>query len=402
MKHVDWRILLLPAQVLFLTSLIPLGCDKISSSRTMRTEPAEPPAVVVVPASYREIATSRQRIAQVIPDDYVDLVARVDGYLVKRCFEEGSTVKKGDLVFLIQQEQYTSELEVANGNLRKAQAALDNARIEYERYATLVKSDAVAQKDLDQWTMQKGDAEGDLLVAQGKLGLAKLNVEYTEVRSPIDGKLGVCPFYEGEMVGPGKSEKLGTVIRIDPVKVEFPVPETDYVNHVIEYGSIDKTEAGVTAAIILPNGKKYPHDGTIYFSDNRINNNTGTIIMRARFPNPDAMLVPGGYVKIVLTHKDKKRLLLIPQEAVQRDQTGTFVLLVDKYGVIARRPVALGADLGRTFAVESGLSEGEQVVTRGALKVREGVKPKVTVDAFPEDDLVYGEAAPARDNIGGK
>ncbi len=347
------------------------------------TSNSPPPAVVAVPATTREVATSNQRIGQIVPDDIVELVARVEGFLVKRCFEEGSKVKKGDLVFLIEQDQYKAELEAAKGSLKKAQAALDNANIEFNRYSKLSKEDAVAQKTLDTATMQKGEAEGGLLIAQRNLSIAELNLSYTEVRAPFDGKLGVCPVYEGNLVG-SKNTILTTLIRLDPVKVEFPIPESVYVDHLMTYANIQQAGESITVRLLLPNGKEYPHDGTIYFSDNRINNMTGSILLRGRFPNPDGMLVPGGYVKVILSSKKKKPLLLIPQESIQRDQTGTFVLLIAKDGGVERRKVTLGVDLGRVTAVASGLSEGELVITEGALKVRTGVKPQVAVDAFPD------------------
>lgn len=362
-----------------------------SNSLPAQEQSREPPrpAVVAVPATTRDVAMSHQRIGQVVPDDIVELVARVEGYLVKRCFEEGSQVKKGDLVFLIEQEQYKAELEAARGSLKKAQAALVNANVEFNRYTKLTKEDAVAQKTLDAATMQKGEAEGDLLIAQRNLSIAELNLSYTEVRAPFDGKIGVCPVYEGNLVG-AKNSVLTTLVRLDPVKVEFPIPEAVYIDHLMDYGDAQQADQSTSIRLLLPNGKEYSREGRIYFSDNRINNMTGSIILRARFPNPDGMLVPGGYVKAIVSSKAKKAHLLVPQEAIQRDQTGAFVLVMAKDGGVERRSVTLGTDLGRVSVVESGLAEGELVITEGTLKVRTGVKPKVTVAPFPEIVTVRG------------
>ena len=367
----------------FLLPLFVTGCGRLPDRSLGELDNSIPPAVVAVPATRREIATSQQRIGQIVPNDQVELVARVEGYLVKRCFEEGSLVKKGDLIFLIEQDQYKAELESAEGNLARAKATLEDARIEFNRYSTLVKDNAVAQKELDNATMKKGNAEGEMLVMQGKLSMAKLNLAYTEIRAPFDGKLGVCPVYEGNLVG-AKTVNLASLVEIDPVKVEFPIPESVYVEHLITYGNMKNARESIVVRLMLPNGKDYPHDGVIYFADNKINNMTGTIFLRARFPNPEGMLVPGGYVKVILGQKQMTSQVLILMESIQRDQAGTFVLVVSKDGTVERRNVVLGADLGGASVVESGLSEGELVITQGALKVRTGVKPKVTQDTFPE------------------
>ncbi len=395
MKH----LIIILLSLSFLLPPFITGCGKLSSRSQGECDNSILPAVVAVPATRREIATSQQRIGQIVPDDQVELVARVEGYLVKRYFEEGSKVKKGDLIFLIEQDQYKAELESAQGNVAMAQATLQDAKIEFNRYSTLVKDNAVAQKELDNATMKRGNAEGELLVAQGKLSLAKLNLSYTEIRAPFDGKLGVCPVYEGNLVG-AKTINLASLVEIDPVKVEFPIPESVYVDHLITYGNVKNAGESIVVRLLLPNGKEYPHGGVIYFADNRINNMTGTIFLRARFPNPEGMLVPGGYVKVILGQKQMTSQVLILMESIQRDQAGTFVLVVSNDGAVERRNIVLGADIGGASVVGAGLSDGELVITQGALKVRAGVKPKVTQEAFPDLGFLHNAEpshAPADD-----
>lgn len=356
--------------------------------------PPPPPGVFCVQAAKRDVIHSFEYVGQAVAEDYVNLVARVEGYLVKRNFEEGSIVKAGDLIFLIEQEPYKAKVEISQGNLTKAQSSMDLANIEYDRYKKLVKDNAVAQKTFDEATMQKGTAEGVLMSSKGDLDIADINLGYTEIRAPFDGKLGTCPISVGSLVGPGINTTLSKIVRIDPVKIEFFIPESIVVGIRQKAGSMSAATKTVTSRITLPNGAPYPHKGEIYFSDNEVNTSTGTLLVRARFPNTDGIVTPGQYVKVKLETNDKVSAILIPQVSIQRDQTGELVMVVKPDKTVERRQIKTGQAYDTDIEVVSGLAEGDLVISQGLMKVRPGMTVEVTMDPGQK----AGEPAPAKIN----
>jgi len=342
--------------------------------------PPPPPGVVCTVAAKEDVSKTHEFIGQIVAEDSVDLVARVEGYLIKRNFEEGSFVKKDDLVFEIDPRPFEAQVKEAEGQLAHAQASLTYADIQVERYITLVKGDAVSQKDLDAANMQQGVSKGEILVAQGQLDLAKINLEYTRITAPFDGKIGECPVSVGNLVGPTINNNLTKIVRMDPVKVEFSVPEAIVIDLRQREGSMEKISSRIIPRIILSNGTEYPFEGQIYFSDNVVNTSTGTLLVRARFQNPKGLLNSGDYVKVKLGDKETTPSIMIPAVAIQRDQTGEFVLIIDKDSKVQRRIVKTGQAHGIDIVILEGISEGEKVIVSGVLKVRPGMTATVSIE----------------------
>jgi len=345
-------------------------------------------------AEKKDVSSTHEFIGQIVAEDSVELVARVEGYLVKRNFEEGSFVKKGDLVFEIDPRPFEAQVKEAEGQLAHAQASLTYANIQVGRYTTLVKGDAVSQKDLDSATMQQGVSKGELLVAQGQLDLAKINLEYTRITAPFDGKIGVCKISVGNLVGPTINNNLTKIVRMDPVKVEFSIPEPVAISIRQKAGSMEKIASRMIPRIILSNGTEYPSEGQIYFSDNVVNSSTGTLLVRARFQNPKGLLNSGEYVKVKLGDREKTSSTMIPAVAIQRDQTGEFVLIVDKDSKVQRRLVKTGQAHGIDIVILEGISEGEKVIVRGVLKVRPGMTANVSIEAASKPETRTQSALP--------
>ncbi len=343
--------------------------------------PPPPPGVVCAMSVKQDVTNTFEYIGQIVAEDWVDLVARVEGYLIRRNFEEGSFVKQNDLVFEIDPAPFEAQVKEAEGQLARAQASLVNANIQVQRFTTLVKGDAAAQKDLDDATMEQGRAKGDILVAQGQLDLARINLGYTKITAPFDGKIGVCPISVGNLVGPTVNKNLSKIVRMDPVKVEFSVPEPKIISLVEQGVSMENAGPNISCRITLANGSEYPEEGTIYFYDNEVNTSTGTLLIRARFQNSKGVLTPGEYVKVKLGRKIKTPAVLVPAVAVQRDQKGEYVFTVDNDSKVQRKPVKTGQGHGLSLVVLEGLSEGERVIVQGVLKVR----PEITVNVTMED-----------------
>ena len=339
-----------------------------------------PPSVTVVPTVMGNVISATEIIGQAKAYDEVDLVARVQGFLTKINFKEGTAVTKGQLLFQIEKDQYQALVESAQAMLMKAQAVFDNAEITYNRQKKLFDENATAKKNLDDATAAYTEAKANVMQADAELTTAKLNLGYTTINAPFDGRIGFYTYSEGNLVGPG-SKKLANVVKLDPMRVQFNVSEVDLVNlqlNRLKDNSAAKAEYVVT--IQFQNGTLYAQEGKISFADNKVNSSTGTILVEALFPNPDQVLVPGMYVKVAVKDKEQKPALLIPQSSIQESQLGKFVLVVGTDNKVSQRVIKTGIRSGPSIQVVEGLKEGDMVIVEGLQKVRLGAEVKPTVD----------------------
>ncbi|OGV35293.1 MAG: hypothetical protein A2020_06120 [Lentisphaerae bacterium GWF2_45_14] len=355
--------------ILFLFS----GCEKNVVSEAIVSE------VIVTPVIFENVAFSFNIVGQAIAYDNVDLIARVEGFLEQRNFIEGRKVKKNDLLFVIEKTQYDANVTIAKSSLAAKKAELDRAVIEYNRKYSLFQKNAVSQQQVDDVTYQKAAAEANMLEAAAQLQLAELNLSYTEIRSPFDGRIGFANYSVGNLVGPS-SKTLANVVRTDPMKVQFSINEKMLVDVLLEKVKKRVSNSKLKIKAVLPNGTMYDKTGKIEFTDNKINPMTGTILIRAVFENPDNILTPGQYLKVIVEDPETKKALLVPRSAIQEDQAGKFVLTVDKENKVASNHIITGGDFGGNTVVSSGLSEGELVITEGLQKVRPNSKVKIVID----------------------
>jgi membrane fusion protein (multidrug efflux system) len=324
-----------------------------------------PPAVSVTPAVTRQVVETGTYIGRVTAVDRVELVARVAGFLEERKFTEGQNVKKGDLLFLIEQATYKAAVEQARATLAKAQAQETNAKLQYERGKELVHNNTISQATLDQRAADWATAQASVLEAKAALTQAEINLGYTEIRSPIDGRIGLATFTQGNLVQPS-SGRLAVIVSQDPIYVIFQVSQRD----LLDYRSHLATHANVH--IKLPNATEYPHAGTTNFFDVQVDPTTDTVAIRAQVPNPDGLLLAGGVVGVNVERGAPQTALVIPQSALLLDQAGVYVLLVNAEKKVEQRRIVTGAQYGRGVVVTSGLKEGELVIVEGTQKVRPG------------------------------
>jgi membrane fusion protein (multidrug efflux system) len=330
-----------------------------------------PPAVSVVPAVSRLVTETGDYIGRVTAIDKVDVVARVPGFIDERNFTEGQQVKKGDLLFRIEQATYKAAVEQQRANLAKAKATEVNARIQLERGKELVRNQNISQAVLDQRTADEAAAQASVLEAQALLEQAEINLAYTEIRSPIDGRIGLARFTEGNLVQP-LSGSLATVVRQDPIYVIFQVSERDVLDYKRRLAESQNKNTHLKIHIKLPNGQAYAHEGVTNFLDVQVDANTDTVAVRAQVANPDSILIPSGIVGVTVERGAPRSVLLVPQSAVQLDQAGRYVLVVDPAKKVEQRRITTGIDQGRDIVVTEGLKEGELVIVEGIQKVRPG------------------------------
>ena len=343
---------------------------KPSPTATAAAMPA--PAVGVRPAATRPVSRSFEFVGRVKAMNIVEVRARIEGFLDKVLFTEGQDVKAGDLLYQIEKVQFQSALDQAKGNLLVADAAAVNAKLEYDRQLDLVKRQYTPQSVLDKDKADLDSANGRKMQAEAAVTQAQANLGYTDIRSPIDGRIGRTARTVGNLVNPA-SGVLATIVSQDPTYVVFPVSvkdlETIREARRKEGGGLAKIEIDVR----LANGQSYPQKGTWNLTDPQVDQTTDSLIMRATIPNPDRMLIDGQFVTAVIRERAEEPRLVVPQAALQIDQAGSYVLVVDDQHKVERRPVKTGDNIGTDIVVTSGLKVGDKVIVEGIQKVPPGV-----------------------------
>jgi membrane fusion protein, multidrug efflux system len=339
---------------------------------------APPPAVSVTPVVSRQVTETVDYIGRITAIEKVDIVARVPGFIQERNFTEGQEVKTGDLLFRIEQDIYKAAVDQARATLAKARATEVNAKLQLERGKELVRNQNIPQATVDQRAADEAGAQAGVMEAQAALEQAEINLGYTEIRSPIDGRIGLAIFTKGNLVQPS-SGRLATIVSQDPVYVIFPVSQRNLLDYYRRRPDDADKSAPVTVRIKLPNGTVYPHPGVANFLDVQVDPTTDTVAVRATVPNPEHLLIPGGVVSVSVERGAPKSALTVPQSAVLLDQTGRYVLVVDADKKVEQRRITTGAEQGRNIVVTEGLKEGEQVIVEGIQKVRPGQVVTATV-----------------------
>lgn len=381
---------------------IPVGCANDESGNTANVE--APAAVVIVKPVRRATVPIMQEYEGTIGAvDQVDVRARVEGVLQNAPFKEGQLVRKGDLIFQIQPEEYDAALSTAQaqlataraqvgqaqGNLYAREAALQRANTTVARNRPLAADKAIPQKELDNAIQTAAMARGDVTVAKaqiesaqaavlaGKAGVdnAQLNVGYTNIYAPVSGLIGFRNYDVGNVVGGSTTQVLDTITSIDPIKITFGMDESTYL--ALSAGRGDPNVAGLRdqdLRIVLANNETYPYPGRIYTVNPTVDPKTGTITIEARFPNPDGLLRPGGFARVRVITERRPNALLVPQTAIIKSQGVDTVYVVDGNNRAALRTVTLGPAYQQAFVVQSGLNAGDRVIVEGTQKVQPGAK----------------------------
>lgn len=364
-----------------------LGCQ-----RAPQQKPAPAPAVTVAPVETRELVEWDEFTGRIEPVESVEVRPRVSGYIQEVNFQSGQLVKKGDILFRIDPRWHQAEYARRQAELEQSRVRLDNTRREAERTSQLLTNKAISTEESDARQSRFQEAKAGLLAAEAARDSAKLDLDYTEVRSPIDGQVSRALLTQGNYVSgiAGSASLLTTIVSVDPVYVYADIDENSLLkfNQLARAQKLETTGDGkIPISLQLADEQDFPHQGYIESFDNRLNTDTGSILLRAVFPNGDGRILPGLFARIRVPLSEKHPALLVEEKAIGTDQAQKFVLRLSPTNTVEYQPVKLGPLLDGKRIVRSGLEANETIVVNGLARVR----PGMTVS--PQDALALNQDA---------
>ena len=370
------------ARVTFLSSLIIsavllTGCDNAGDQQPHAQVPQV--TVHVVQSSPLSVITelpgrtSAFRIAEVRP--------QVSGIILKRNFTEGSDITAGQSLYQIDPATYQAAYNSAKGDEAKAEAAAAIAHLTVKRYLPLLGTKYISQQDYDQAVANARQADAGMVAAKAAVENARINLAYTKVTSPISGRIGKSSVTEGALVTNGQASALATVQQLDPIYVDLTQSSGDFMR--LKQESLQKGNAADNVQLLMENGEPYPLKGTLQFSDVSVDESTGSITLRAVFPNPQHTLLPGMFVRARIDEGMQPNAILVPQQGVTRTPRGdASVLIVNEKNQVEPRTVVASQAIGDRWLIANGLKDGDRVIVSGLQKVR----PGATVVATPDTE----------------
>jgi membrane fusion protein (multidrug efflux system) len=361
-----------------------LGCE------STEPEPKRLPEVVVADVAQQDVPIYADWIGTVEGFNNATIRPQVKGYLLKIDYDQGSVVEAGKLLFEIDSREFKAELDSAKGQLGEATANLAKSKTHVVRYKPLAEEGAVSQQELDDAVQNMLAAEAGVLSAQARVEKARLNLGWTKITSPIAGVAGIAKAQIGDLVGP--ESHLTTVSQLDPIKVNFPVSEKAYLEVVRRRGGGASgggklASAGPILQLYLADGSKWPDRGTPFVLGRSVDEQTGTILIEGRFPNPNNVLRPGQFARVRVDVGTRKNALLVPQRALSDVQGKYMLSVVSAEDIVEIRSVEVGETVGENWIVTKGIEAGERVVVEGIQKIRSGMKVRpVSEQTFEKKD----------------
>ena len=343
------------------------------------TKAPPPPAVSFVAVGTQDVGSYSEYVSRTEAYKHVELRARVEGEITKRLFIEGETVDEGQLLFEIDREKYDAEYQESAANVKSMQAEKQRTARDYKRGLELRPNGFISQSDLDTLASNATKARAAQRGAEAALHNAELNLSYTQITAPFAGEISKVRYNVGNLVGPN-SDPLASLLQDNPIYANFQVDETTYIGYLQTFSDENSGQRiitnpaadQVTVSLQLPNGRLHNYLGEINYASNEVDASTGTVSLRAIFPNPTGILRPGLYTTIIIESAQKASVPMVPQYAVQESQQGKFVLVIDAENKVRSRNITVGRSISTLWVAESGLKEGDRVVIEGLQKVRSG------------------------------
>lgn len=348
---------------------------------THRSEPKpELPTVVIAPATQKDVEIYGEYVGRVRAQQFVEVRARVEGYLEQMLFAEGTYVNKNQVLFVINQDQYRAKADKARAQLKKDEAQAQKAKRDLERIRPLYEQNAASQLDLDNAIAAYETAEASVGMSRADLDQAELELGRTIVRSPIAGHISERHVDLGTLVGPGAKSLLASVVKSDTVLVDFSMTALDYLKSKernVLLGQKDSTRSWQpNVTITLADNTVYPHKGLVDFAEPQVDPRTGTFSVRAEMPNPNRVLLPGQFTKVKLLLDVREHSTVVPMKSVIIEKGGAYIFVMRRDSTVERRFIELGPEFQNQVVVERGLVANENIVTEGFHKLTPGMKVK--------------------------
>lgn len=376
-------LLLIP---LFFSSVIITACDNKPAVKT-----AMEPEVGVVTLAPSSVNIKSELPGRALAFEIAEIRPQVGGIIIKRNFVEGDKVSKGESLYQIDPAPLQARLDSAKGALAKAQATANNVRLTLNRQSALIKSNYVSRQDYDTTRSQLNEAQANVAVAKADLEQATINLRYANVTSPIDGISGKSSVTVGALVTANQENSLVTVQRLDPIYVDLTQSVQDFLRLKEEKanGKIAQQQGKIPVELMLENGKPYRHTGTLEFSDPAVDETTGSVTLRAVFPNPEGEILPGMYVTALLDEGSQQNVLMVPQQGITHNEQGkATALILDQENVVQLREINAVKAVGNQWLVTAGLRPGDRVIVSGLQRIRPGIKARVLPSKLNTPDTV--------------
>lgn len=372
--------------------MLPLqGCNEKKAA----TNAVPPPEVSVYTVKIEEVSLATELPGRVNPMLVAEVRPQIGGIIQKRLFEEGSDVKEGDVLYQIDPALYKAAYDKAKADLERAEAQIISLKNKFERYEKLIKSSAVSQQEYDDANSAYKTAEADIHACKAAAETARINLEYTQIKAPISGRIGKSNITVGALVTANHLTALAVIQQLDPIYVDVSQSSTSLlrIRQEIEKGLLkNDKENHSKAKAILEDETLYPLEGIQKFRDVTVDQTTGSFILRIVFPNPEKVLLPGMFVRAIIGTGINSQAILVPQQAVSRDAKGRPVsLAVDNEGKVSQKILTIAQAVGNRWLVSNGLAAGDRVIVEGLQKAR----PGMTVKAVPFEEKAAQAAAPA-------
>lgn len=358
-----------------LVSLLALALASCGDQQKAEKTAPPKPQVGVVTLHPQSVAITAELSGRTTASLTAEVRPQVNGIIQTRVFKEGSEVKAGDVLYQINPASYQAALDSAKATLQKAKAALPSAQAKFDRYDGLVKQNAVSKQDFDDASATLAQAKADVASAQASVDTAQINLDYTKITAPIGGRIDKSDLTPGALVTASQTTLLTTIRTIDPINVDVTASSTNLLNwrQQIKDGKLKFSGDNVSVKLKLDNGTIYPQTGKLAFVESNVSQTTGTFNLRAEFPNPDRLLLPGMYVRATIEEGIAENSFLVPQRGVTRNTKGeATAMFINAEGKVEQRVLTVGRNVANSWLVSTGIKDGDRVIVEGTQLVRAG------------------------------